>query len=76
MVTVPPRAPIDLVVSGALGLLFLVDESLSVGDGYLIVVWMNFAEGKEAVAVATVIDESGLERGLHARHFRQIDIAS
>ena len=36
---------------------------------------MDFGEGEEAVAIAAIFDEGGLERGLHPRHLRQIDIA-
>ena len=72
----PPRAPIDLVVGGALRAFFLFDQGLPIGDRDLIVIRVNFAEGEEAVAIAAVIDESGLQRRLDARHFRQIDIAS
>ncbi len=72
----PPRAAIVLVVGGALRAAFFVDQRLPVGDRDLVVIRMNFAESEEAVAVAAVIDESGLQRRLNARHFRQIDIAS
>ena len=37
---------------------------------------MNFAERQEAVAIAAVIDEGGLQRRLDARYFRQIDVAA
>ena len=72
----PPRAPVILVVGGALGAAVFVDQRLPVGDRDLVVVRMDFAEGEEAVAVAAVIDERGLQRRLDARHFRQIDVAS
>ncbi len=74
--TVPARAPVDLIVGGALGALLFVDQRLAVGDRDLIVVRVDFAERQEAVAVAAVIDESGLQRRLDARHLRQIDIAA
>ncbi len=73
---VPPRTPIDLVIGGALRPLFLGNQGFPVGDRDLIVVGMDFAERQEAVTVAAVIDESGLQRRLNARHFRQIDIAT
>jgi len=72
----PPRAPVGLVFGVALRASFLVDQRLPVGDRDLIVIGMDFAEGEEAVAVAAVIDEGGLQRRLNARHLRQIDIAS
>ena len=76
MVAMPARPPIDLVIGGALCALFLVDQGLPVGDRNLIVVGVDFAKRQEAVAIAAVVDESGLQRRLDARHLRQIDIAS
>lgn len=38
-----------------------LDQSLTVSDRDLVVVWMDFAEGQEAVPVATVFDEGGLQ---------------
>ncbi len=75
-VAVAARTPIDLVIGGALRALLLVDQSLPVGNRDLIVVRVDFTEREEAVTIAAVIDESGLQRRLNARHFRQIDIAS
>src|SRR5580658_5110943 len=57
----PARAPIDLVIGFALRALFVLDQGLPVGDRDLIVVRMDFAKGKKAVAVAAVIDEGGLQ---------------
>jgi len=37
---------------------------------------MDFVEGQEAVAVAAVVDEGGLERGLHACDLGEIDVAA
>ena len=37
---------------------------------------MDFAEGQEAVAVAAVIDEGGLQRRLDARYLGEIDVAA
>jgi hypothetical protein len=36
---------------------------------------MDFRKGEEALAVAAIFDEGGLERRLHARDFRQVDIS-
>ena len=38
----------------------LLEQGLPVGDRDLIVVWMNFSKGQEAVPIATVIDEGRL----------------
>ena len=57
----PPRAPIVLVVGGALGAAVFVDQRLPIGDRNLIIVRMNFAEGEKAVAIAAIIDERGLQ---------------
>ena len=37
---------------------------------------MDFAEGEEAVTVAAVFDERGLQRRLDAGDFRQVDVAA
>ncbi len=36
---------------------------------------MNFRERQEAVAIAAIFDEGGLQRGLDPRHAGQIDVA-
>ena len=54
-------APIGLIFGRALGAAFFVDQRLPVSDRDLIVVGVNFAEGEEAVTVAAVIDERGLQ---------------
>ena len=54
----------------------LGQQRLPVGDGDLIVVGMDFAEGQEAVAVAAVVDEGRLQRRLHARHLGEVDVAA
>ena len=69
-------AAVGLGVGGALRALLLGDQRLPVGDRDLIVVGMDFAEGEEAVAIAAVVDEGGLQRRLDARHLGQIDIAA
>ena len=52
------------------------DQRLTVGDGDLVIVGMNFAESEKAVAVATIFDEGGLQRRFDPRDFRQIDVAA
>ena len=63
-----PEAP-----CGVLG--FLAQESLAVLLRDLIIVGVDFREGQEAMAVAAIIDESGLQRRLDARHLGKIDIS-
>src|SRR5258708_3065563 len=55
---------------------FLFKQSLTVGDGDLIIVRMNFGKSEESVAIAAVVDKGRLERGLHPRHLGEIDIAA
>ena len=69
-------APVGGGLKFGFGGRFLVDQGLAVGNGDLIIVGVNFVEGQEAVAVAAVIDESSLERGLHASYFCEIDITT
>ena len=59
-----------------LGLGLLLQQRLPVGYRDLIVVGMDFAEGQEAVAVAAVVDECGLQRRLDPRDLCQIDVAA
>ena len=71
--------------AGAVFVLFLgfavralvgLDQGLTVGDRDLVVVGMNFAEGQEAVTIAAILDEGGLQRRLYARDLGEIDIAA
>ncbi len=59
-----------------MGALFLVDQRLPVGDRDLVVVGMNFTERQEAVAIAAIIDEGGLERRLDPGYLGEIDVAA
>ena len=43
------------------GALIGLDQGLTVGDRNLIIIWMDFAEGQEAVAVAAILDEGRLQ---------------
>jgi hypothetical protein len=45
----------------AVGALVRLDQRLAVGDRNLVVVGMDFAEREEAVTVAAVFDEGGLQ---------------
>jgi hypothetical protein len=42
-----PAAPfaVGLLVIVSLGLGFLLEKRLSIGDGNLVIIWMNFGEG-------------------------------
>ena len=67
-----------LLVLGLLGLgqrLFLGQQRLAVGHRDLVVVGVDFRKRQEAVAVAAVIDESRLKRGLHTGDLGEIDVA-
>ncbi len=60
----------------AMGALIGFDQRLTIGDGDLIVIGMNFAEGEKAVAVAAIFDEGGLQRRFDPRDLCEIDIAA
>jgi hypothetical protein len=60
----------------AMGALVGLDQGLSVGDRDLIIVGMDFAERKEAMAVAAILDEGGLQRRLNARHLGKVDVST
>ena len=55
--------------------LLLGDQLLPIGHRDLEVVRMDFREGEEAVAVAAVFDEGGLQRGLDADDLGEVDVA-
>ena len=72
------RGGVGLVLGGCLGGGFLglhFQQALPVGDGDLVVVGMDFAEGQEAVAATAVFDEGRLERRFHPDDLGQVDIA-
>jgi hypothetical protein len=69
-------AVLGLFLGLAMGLLLGLDQRLPVGDRDLVVVGMDFAEGEEAVAVAAIFDEGGLERGFDPGDLGEVDIAA
>jgi hypothetical protein len=69
-------AVLALFLGFAMGALVGLDQGLTVGDRNLIVVGMDFAEGQEAVTVAAVFDEGGLQRRLYARDLGEIDVSA
>nr|WP_276328807.1 hypothetical protein [Bradyrhizobium erythrophlei] len=72
----PAGAVLALLFGLAMGALVGLDQRLTVGDRYLIIVRMDFAEGEEAVAVAAIFDEGRLQRRLDARDLGEVDIAA
>jgi hypothetical protein len=67
-------AVLVLLLGLAMGLLVGLDQGLPVGDRDLVVVGMDFAEGEEAVAVAAIFDEGGLERRFDPRDLGEVDV--
>ena len=60
----------------AMGALVGLDQRLTVGDRDLIIIRVNFAEGQEAVAVAAIFDEGGLQRRLYAGDLGEVDVTA
>ena len=60
---------------GSDDLFFGAHQRLAVGDGDLVVVGVDFAEGEEAVAIAAIFDERRLQRRFDTGYLGQIDIA-
>src|SRR5260221_4688334 len=60
----------------AMGALVGFDQRLTVGDGDLVIVGMDFAEGEEAVAIAAIFDKGCLQRRLYPRDLGEVDIAA
>jgi hypothetical protein len=69
-------AVLALFLGFAMGLFFGLDQRLPVGNRDLVVVGMDFAEGEEAVAVAAIFDEGGLERGFDPGDLGEVDISA
>jgi hypothetical protein len=69
-------AVLGLFFGFAMGAFVRLDQRLAIGDGDLVIVRMDFAEGQKAVAVAAIFDEGGLQRRLDARHLGEIDIST
>ncbi|WP_375764509.1 hypothetical protein ACE10X_20570 [Bradyrhizobium sp. Pha-3] len=69
-------AVLVLFLGLAVGALVGFDQRLTVGDRDLVIVGMDFAEGQEAVPVAAILDEGGLQRRLYARNLGEINVAA
>jgi hypothetical protein len=69
-------AVLALFLGFAMGLFLGLDQRLPVGNRDLVVVGMDFAEGEEAVAVAAILDEGGLERGFDPGDLGEVDISA
>lgn len=69
-------AVLGFFLSLAVGALLGLDQRLPVGNRDLIVIGMDFAEGQEAVPVAAVFDEGGLQRGFDPGDFSEVDITA
>jgi hypothetical protein len=70
------RAVFALFLGLAVSALIGLDQRLPVGDRDLVVVGMNFAEGEEAVPVAAIFNEGGLQRRLYSGDLGEIDVAA
>jgi hypothetical protein len=60
----------------AVGALVRLDQRLTIGDRDLVIVRMDFAEGQEAMTVAAIFDEGGLQRRLYAGDLGEIDVST
>jgi hypothetical protein len=60
----------------AVGALVRLDQRLTVGHRYLVIIGVDFAEGQEAVAVAAIFDEGRLQRRLYPRDLGEVDVAA
>jgi hypothetical protein len=69
-------AVLGLFLGLAMGAFVGLDQRLTVGDRNLIIVGVDFAEGQEAVAVAAIFDEGGLQRRLYAGDLGEIDVTA
>jgi hypothetical protein len=69
-------AVLGLFLGLAMGAFVGLDQRLTVGNRDLIIIRVNFAEGQEAVAIAAIFDEGGLQRRLYAGDFCEIDVTA
>jgi len=77
MARTTPIGPIFIFFLGlAMSAFVGFDQRLTVGDRDLIIVRMNFAEGKKAMAVAAVFYKGRLKRRLHTRNLGEVDVAA
>ncbi|CAL1691916.1 hypothetical protein MMB232_02071 [Brevundimonas subvibrioides] len=65
-----------LVVGVVIGRVRLGHDGFTVGGRDLVVVGVDFVEGEEAVTIAAVLDEGGLQAGLYAGDLGEIDVAA
>jgi hypothetical protein len=73
----PAAGPVLVLFFGlAMRALFGLDQGLTIRHRNLIVVWMDFAEGKKPVAVAAIFDEGCLQGGLYPRDLGKVDVAA
>jgi hypothetical protein len=73
----PAIVPVFVLFLGlAMGALLGLDQRLTIGDRDLVIVGMDFAEGEEAVAVAAIFDEGGLEGRFDPGNLGEVDIAA
>jgi hypothetical protein len=72
--TAAPLAIFLVVI--AFGAVLFVEQRLPIGDRDLVVVRVDFAEGKETVPVAAVVDEGRLQRRLDPGYLGEIDVSA
>jgi hypothetical protein len=72
----PRGAVFGFFLGFAMGAFVRLDQGLSVGDRNLIIVGVDFTEGKESVTVSAVFDEGGLQRRFDPRYLGEIDISA
>ncbi len=53
-----------------------IEQRLTIAEGDLVIVRMDFREGEEAVPVAAVVDKGGLQRGFDPRYLGKVDVAA
>jgi hypothetical protein len=79
-ITVPRAFAVGAVLGLFLGFAMSafvgLDQRLTVGDRDLVIVGMDFAEGQEAMAIAAVFDECGLQGRLDPGDLGEIDVAA
>ena len=73
-VAVAVGAGLFILFRGGAGL--VLQQQLPVGDGDLVIVRVDLREGQEAVPVAAIFDEGGLQRRFDPGYFGKVDVAA
>ena len=59
-----------------IGSLFVAHQRFAIGNWDLVIIGVDFAEREETVAIAAILDEGRLQRGLYASDLGEVNVAA